>query len=1270
MQRRGNAIILVFTLFLIIAIMGISQSTFAQSAIPGDESPQDVFVIPAHARVAAVAAGTPTVDGRYSGDESNYYLLGQADGGRGSLYFNRVGNTLYLLMRVDPTVNDNVFGDKNKDKNYVQSVGWKKHKFKDLLNSDHIEISLSCGSQSWDWSQDYLYDADNDKDPLEHDWLSDPNGNDGGGTPPPGLVSSSSLAWNLNNTLWDITLSGARTKDDAYKSPFVLLNPDAVPASYPGFDIIAQWEWAMVYEMSMDVSACGSDDIVVAIPSAHNSPSKDGNDDVPVTPTVANTPTPVGTPTNPPHIETDKEATPLPQCQTAEVTLHVNGAGDPVVQRRPLDVMIVLDRSGSMDDAGGSPPQPITDAKEAAKALIDQLDPTLDRVGLVSYSDWATLDQGLTDFFTLVKVKIDALTTGGYTNIGDAVFKAQKELDDNGRSNAVHVIVLLSDGVANRSHSGDVCDTWPDSPTACTNDAINQAATAKGKGTVVYTIGLNLDNIGDEHGSDVEDLARDVLQTMATTPSNYYESPDSSDLNGIFNSIANIITNAAGTDVVVTDILPAGVHYISGTANPAPDSISGQTLTWNLGILGITQTVTITFQVSLDSGDPNQLVDVYPDSRVDYTNYQGDAASVPFPETRVDVISCATPTPTATPTSTPTPTPTATPTNTPTSTPTPTPSPTPTATPTASPTPGLEVDKSLDGVAGNVVLVGQTITYTVQITNIGGTTIIWLPLRDTFDNSCLSYDPKSANPIENNRGADFIEWADLTTTFGQDLAPGDSFTLTIPFTAVGPDDSATNTAVTHDVLDENGTSVPDAGDSVTIVCKQPASIGDYVWNDANGNGLQDEGAGYGINGVTVKLYKDDGDSTFEPGTDDVLVDTQVTAGDGAYQFTMLYPGTYWVDVDEASPALTGYTFIPGTQSGPEPKMVTVTYGDSVTDADFGYAGEGDIAGTVFYDWNENGQQDAGEDGIGGVQVCLYKDNGDDTFDGGDVLQECKSTNPDGTYSFNDYLPGTYFVVETQPAGLEDTTPNVRKVDLVVIGPSGSATDNDFGEIVKGRIGDMAWVDSNANGVQDTGETTGVPNVPLHVTGVDVTGATLDITVTTSITGYYMVENLIPGTYTVTAPASFSGFVITTPTEKTTTLSIGDMEDLTLDFGYISPTAVQMTSFEAEASVLGVRLDWSVRLDGTSVPRFRVWRAIPGGRWKLLTPDWLEWTSMTNSEARYAYEDTHVVPGTSYLYRLEDDSGATYGPWQVNVPEADDGGGTVASTRTFLPFLSR
>ena len=189
-------------------------------------------------------------------------------------------------------------------------------------------------------------------------------------------------------------------------------------------------------------------------------------------------------------------------------------------------------------------------------------------------------------------------------------------------------MVVLSDGVANRSHAGDSCDTWPTSPTACTNDAINQAAAAKAAGTVLYTIGLNLDGVEDEHpGAGV--LARTVLQTMASSLANYYESPTSGELSGIFADIANVITNAAGTDVVVTDILPAGVHYVSGSAVPPPSSFIGQVLTWNLGIVGITQTHTITFNVTLDSSAPNQLVDVYPDSRVDYTNYLGSAASVP-----------------------------------------------------------------------------------------------------------------------------------------------------------------------------------------------------------------------------------------------------------------------------------------------------------------------------------------------------------------------------------------------------------------------------------------------------------------------------------------------------------------------------------------------------------------------------------------------------------------------------------------------------------------
>ena len=221
---------------------------------------------------------------------------------------------------------------------------------------------------------------------------------------------------------------------------------------------------------------------------------------------------------------------------------------------------------------------------------------------------------------------------------------------------------------------------------------MTRAANAKAAGTIVFTIGLNLGNISEP----TQSIARSTLQSMASGAADYFEAPTSGDLAGIFDQIATTITTIAGTNVVVTDILPTGVHYQSGTASPAPDNVSGQTLTWDLGILAIDQTKTIMFQVTLDAGG-HQLVDVYPTSGALYTNYLGTPNQfVEFPETYVDTEFCVSPTPTATrtatpsrtPTSTPTQTPTLTPTNTatPTHTPTRTPTSTPTQTPTLTPT--------------------------------------------------------------------------------------------------------------------------------------------------------------------------------------------------------------------------------------------------------------------------------------------------------------------------------------------------------------------------------------------------------------------------------------------------------------------------------------------------------------------------------------------------------------------------------------------------------
>src|SRR5690606_35171297 len=62
-----------------------------------------------------------------------------------------------------------------------------------------------------------------------------------------------------------------------------------------------------------------------------------------------------------------------------------------------------------------------------------------------------------------------------------------------------------------------------------------------------------------------------------------------------------------------------------------------------------------------------------------------------------------------------------------------------------------------------------------------------------------------------------------------------------------------------------------------------ASIGDRVWNDANDNGIQDDGE-LGVGGVTVQLY----DSA------NTLIDTTTTNGSGQYLFNNLYPGDYYL----------------------------------------------------------------------------------------------------------------------------------------------------------------------------------------------------------------------------------------------------------------------------------------------------------------------------------------------------------------------------------------
>ncbi len=263
-------------------------------------------------RPDAQATTAPTVNGLLygDGDMANYDLFARSiplepnGRWRGNMYLRLIGGTLYVAVVEDRTVNDNVFGNNSAPRSVRtrMSAGWDGQRAADkLIGSDHMEFNLSCGANSWTWKQDYVYDADGDKNPAEADWLSDPDGGDGGGTPPPHLVASgSSFQWDLNNYAsggsprWDVTLGGTRSGTGNWKSPATGGAADTNILDEPGYpalpddityDNVHGWEWPVVYEFSVNVATdCGSNPITVQVITSHNSPSKDGTGGVPFEP--------------------------------------------------------------------------------------------------------------------------------------------------------------------------------------------------------------------------------------------------------------------------------------------------------------------------------------------------------------------------------------------------------------------------------------------------------------------------------------------------------------------------------------------------------------------------------------------------------------------------------------------------------------------------------------------------------------------------------------------------------------------------------------------------------------------------------------------------------------------------------------------------------------------------------------------------------------------------------------------------------------------------
>lgn len=306
------------------------------------------------------------------------------------------------------------------------------------------------------------------------------------------------------------------------------------------------------------------------------------------------------------------------------------------------------------------------------------------------------------------------------------------------------------------------------------------------------------------------------------------------------------------------------------------------------------------------------------------------------------------------------------------------------------------------------------------------------------------------------------------------------------------------------------------------------SLGDRVWLDSNGNGLQDSDE-QGIQGVTITLTDQSGvvvvlasgasnpRATISRSTIPVESGYYVYAGVKAgTQYTVTLTGLQSARLDDGTPVpahllRTNFGKISNIISETETSATLVMPSTSKFDVDFGFkpAPTYTIGDRVWNDLNGSGGADDGsEPGLDGVTVQLLQD-------GQEIATTTTATvnGVSGWYNFTGLVAGTYTVKVLGPVTGDctydlsapfDGEATVQLVDADIL-----TVDFSYHTVLKGSIGDFVWLDTDGDGVQDADET-GIAGVTVEL----YQNNTLLATTTTDASGLYLFSDLLAGSYTV------------------------------------------------------------------------------------------------------------------------------------------------------------